>query len=34
MTEFPCEDIGQVAMSDVEEYVAAYTMAKYEVPGR
>ena len=34
MTEYPCDEIGSVALEDVEEYISAYVIKKYTVPGR
>lgn len=34
MTEYPCNEIGQFALNDVEDYLAAYTQKKYAVEGR
>lgn len=32
--DFPCEEVGSVALADVEEFISEFTNKKYAVPGR
>jgi hypothetical protein len=34
MSEYPCEDIGQVAPEDVRDFVASFTSARHQIGGR
>lgn len=34
MCQYPCDEIGQFALEDVEDYIATHTKKKYAFAGR